>query len=231
MNRPGTDLLAELDVPVERDDAYYDEVRQAVRPRCSQRVLVGTSTKSLERNLEKLKKLQRGEDPQPQAQPQRKSPPESESASRTAIRIWEAVKFVIWVMTGLLILLLIRAPMNGLTEAAFVVMAIFWCFLSVVVYIRRHAAEKRVDEYLSSIRSQSRERRERREEGSREKAGVEEAGFEEALITDSGDLENIRVALIRISCHVQEFRAQSTDRRSRTSSRPSPSPWPSSLTR
>lgn len=53
VNRPGTDLLPELDEPVERDDAYYDEVRQAVG-RGAPSVLLGTSTKSLERGLEKL---------------------------------------------------------------------------------------------------------------------------------------------------------------------------------
>src|SRR5262249_19331556 len=49
--------ISESDEPVERDDAYYDEVRQAVGPGAPS-VLVGTSTKSLERNVERLKALQ-----------------------------------------------------------------------------------------------------------------------------------------------------------------------------
>lgn len=54
VSRPGTGLLPELDEPVERDDAYYDEVRQAVG-RGAPSVLLGTSTKSLDRSLEKLR--------------------------------------------------------------------------------------------------------------------------------------------------------------------------------
>ena len=43
----------ESDEPVERDDAYYDEVRQAVG-RGTLSVLLGTPTKSLDRALERL---------------------------------------------------------------------------------------------------------------------------------------------------------------------------------
>lgn len=50
---PDHDLLPAPELPLERDDAYYDEVRQAVG-RGTPSVLLGTSTKSLERSLEKL---------------------------------------------------------------------------------------------------------------------------------------------------------------------------------
>ena len=54
VSRRGTDLLPEPDVPVERDDAYYEEVRQAVGAGAPT-VLLGTSTKSLEAELLKLR--------------------------------------------------------------------------------------------------------------------------------------------------------------------------------
>ena len=47
----------ERDMLVEKDDAYYDEVRQAVGGG-TRSVLLGTSTRSLERNLRKLKDVQ-----------------------------------------------------------------------------------------------------------------------------------------------------------------------------
>jgi hypothetical protein len=57
LNRPGTDLIPDLDVPLERDDAYYDEVRQAVG-RGAPSVLLGTSTRSLEANVRKIEAAQ-----------------------------------------------------------------------------------------------------------------------------------------------------------------------------
>ena len=52
--------VSERDAPVQMDDAYYDEVRQAVG-RGAPSVLVGTSTRSLERNLGKLKAVQQAQ--------------------------------------------------------------------------------------------------------------------------------------------------------------------------
>ena len=60
LNRPWTDLLPDLDVPFERDDAYYDEVRHAVG-RGAPSVLLGTSTRSLKRGFRKLKTVRQAD--------------------------------------------------------------------------------------------------------------------------------------------------------------------------
>jgi hypothetical protein len=52
----------ERDAPVEMDDTYYDEVRRAVGSGAPS-VLLGTSTKSLERSLGKLRAGEQGEAP------------------------------------------------------------------------------------------------------------------------------------------------------------------------
>lgn len=54
---------AEPDTPVETDDTYYDEVREAVG-RGTRSILLGTSTKSLERHLSKLRDARRGREDQ-----------------------------------------------------------------------------------------------------------------------------------------------------------------------
>ncbi len=56
--------VAEGDVPGERDDAYYDELRRAVG-RGTPSLLLGTSTRSLERGLRKLKAAQRADTGRP----------------------------------------------------------------------------------------------------------------------------------------------------------------------
>ena len=50
---------AERETPVQMDDAYYDEVRKAVG-RGTPSVLLGTSTRALERNLSELRRERRG---------------------------------------------------------------------------------------------------------------------------------------------------------------------------
>jgi hypothetical protein len=54
---PATDSTAE--VAPDKDDAYYAEVRKSVG-RGTPTVLLGTSRKSLDRSLEKLRQAQRG---------------------------------------------------------------------------------------------------------------------------------------------------------------------------
>jgi hypothetical protein len=67
---------------VEIDDAYFDEVRRAVGGGAPT-VLLGTSTKSLERNLEKLKELQRHEGPLPASQ--HTASPESKMSTPSSV--------------------------------------------------------------------------------------------------------------------------------------------------
>jgi hypothetical protein len=100
VSRRGADLLPELDESVERDDAYYEEVRQAVG-RGAPSVLLGTSTKSLERNLEKLWMVHGASgasqtaSPQPSQRLTRTLPATSDAPRVDARRHWLALRGVL----------------------------------------------------------------------------------------------------------------------------------------
>jgi hypothetical protein len=81
----------ERDVSVDRDDAYYDDVRQAVG-RGAPSVLLGTSTKALDRNLQKIRFAKVSDEPSspdvpPPVRPSSGSPSSPSPSSRIAVPV------------------------------------------------------------------------------------------------------------------------------------------------
>jgi hypothetical protein len=94
---------------VDRNDAYYDEVRRAVG-RGTPSVLLGTSTKSLERNLQKVRLLESSDRPA-------SSPPVSPSARRGVLLPverssiwWKLTVTGVWALTLLVTASVITDP-------------------------------------------------------------------------------------------------------------------------
>lgn len=84
------------------------------------------------------------------------------------------MKFAVWLFGGLTILGLVAAPSKAWSDpwTAFVLIvdAVFFLPLSVIVYVRRHAAERWVDRQLVIMRDQIRKYRGQGRESSTERS-------------------------------------------------------------
>ena len=133
----------------ERDDAYYEEVQRAVG-RGAPSVLLGTSTRSLERNLEKLKDLQQSDTPpQSSGSPRPSKAKDDESLSRRAIFVWDAMKVFFWVLAVLAVLLIIDTPAHS-DKAIFIASAFLYSALSILMFIPavRCRGQKWLDQHV-----------------------------------------------------------------------------------
>ena len=171
VNRSGADLLPEPDESVERDDAYYDEVRQAVGGGAPS-VLLGTSTKSLERSLEKLGAAQQ---PVHDTSTSRKTfSPETRKSGPSAAHKYDwtpvrggirlFIRFVFVAVIVLSTLIAIRQPPpNWWSIAAAIVAFLIFVFFGLVLFVpgfRFEAKEALVRRpWVASFLARRRERR------------------------------------------------------------------------
>ena len=106
----------ERDVSDDRDDAYYDDVRQAVG-RGAPSVLLGTSTKALDRNLQKIRFAKVSDEPSspdvpPPARPSSGSPSSPSPSSRIAVPVPVKRSSIWWklAVTGIWAFVLLCTP-------------------------------------------------------------------------------------------------------------------------
>jgi hypothetical protein len=142
----GLPSTSERDVPVQRDDAYYDEVRRAVG-RGTPSVLLGTSTRSLERSFQQLKASQKSK---PASVSQRRtfednktSPPTEPLPKRVklVIRLLRyLVTVTLWYIAGVAIYDAITSHASWSSRLNYVLSAVLWSALAVGILIPKFRA-------------------------------------------------------------------------------------------